>query len=136
MQDISTGASCDIDRATKLARDMVARYGMCENLGAVSYTSGEEIFIGRDYGKTTSYSEKVAGTIDDEVKAIIDRAYDQCAQILRKDEEKFNRVVEFLLEHETMTGGQFADCMEDRDIREAGPTSMFDQFAEEPKTEE
>ena len=136
LKDISTGASSDIDRATKLARDMVARYGMCENLGTVSYTSGEEIFIGRDYGKTTSYSEKVAGTIDDEVKAIIDRAYDQCAQILRKDEEKLNRVVEFLLEHETMTGGQFADCMAGREIRPATPTSMFDQFADEQKTEE
>ena len=136
LKDISTGASNDIDRATKLARDMVARYGMCENLGTVSYNSGQEVFIGRDYGKTNAYSEKVAGTIDDEVKAIIDRAYDQCRQILTEDEEKFNRVVEFLLEHETMTGGQFTDCMEDREIREATPTSMFDQFAEEAKAEE
>ena len=68
--DISTGASSDIDRATKLARDMVARYGMCEKLGTVSYTSGGEVFIGRDYQSTKGYSEKVAGTIDDEVKAL------------------------------------------------------------------
>ena len=72
--DISVGASNDIDRATKLAKDMVARYGMCEKLGTVSYLDGGEVFIGRDYQTTKSYSEKVAGTIDDEVRALIDKA--------------------------------------------------------------
>ena len=62
--DISTGASSDIDRASKLARDMIARYGMDEALGTISYTTGDEVFIGRDYEKTKSYSEKIAGTID------------------------------------------------------------------------
>ena len=128
LQDISTGASNDIDRASKLARDMVARYGMCENLGTVSYTGGEEIFVGRDYEKTKSYSEKVAGTIDDEVKALIDRAYRHCEEILKRDSNKLNRVVEYLLAHETMTGEQFADCMEGKEIREAGETSLFDAF--------
>jgi len=128
LQDISTGASNDIDRASKLARDMVARYGMCENLGTVSYTGGEEIFVGRDYEKTKSYSEKVAGTIDDEVKALIDRAYRHCEEILKRDSDKLNRVVEYLLVHETMTGEQFADCMEGKEIREAGETSLFDAF--------
>ena len=71
--DISVGASNDIDRATKLAKDMVARYGMCEKLGTVSYLDGGEVFIGRDYQTTKSYSEKVAGTIDDEVRALIDK---------------------------------------------------------------
>ena len=70
--DISVGASNDIDRATKLARDMVARYGMCERLGTVSYLDGGEVFIGRDYQTTKSYSEKVAGTIDEEVKKLHD----------------------------------------------------------------
>ena len=130
LQDITTGASCDIQRASKLARDMVIRYGMCENIGTVSYDSGDEIFVGRDYEKTKSYSEKVAGTIDDEVKAIIDRAYDQCAEILRRDEEKLNRVVEFLLEHETMSGTQFTQCMENETIGEASPMTMFDPFLE------
>ena len=130
LQDISTGASNDIDRASKLARDMVSRYGMCEKLGTVSYNSGDEIFVGRDYEKTKSYSEKVAGTIDDEVKAIIDKAYDHCAQILKKDSEKLNNVVEFLLEHETMTGEQFAQCMAGEEIRPATQTSMFDSFTE------
>ncbi len=131
LKDISTGASNDIDRASKLARDMVARYGMCESLGTVSYTGGDELFIGRDYEKVKSYSEKVAGTIDDEVKAIIDRAYDQCSQILTRDAEKMKRVVEFLLEHETMTDQQFADCMEDKEIRESGENNLFDAFRTE-----
>lgn len=130
LKDISTGASNDIDRASKLARDMVARYGMCESLGTVSYTSGEEVFIGRDYEKTKSYSEKVAGTIDDEVKAIIDRAYRECEGYLREDAQKLQQVVDFLLEQETMSGEQFARCMEGKPIGEAGDTSLFDSYQE------
>ena len=129
--DISTGASNDIDRASALARDMVARYGMCEKLGTISYTGGGEVFIGRDYEKTKSYSEKVAGTIDDEVKAIIDKAYDHCAQILKQDEEKLNRVVEFLLENETMSGSQFAQCMAGEEIQKSGSSSLFDGIRKE-----
>ena len=133
--DISTGASSDIDRATKLARDMVARYGMCEKLGTVSYLSGGEVFIGRDYGTTKSYSEQVAGTIDEEVKLLIDKAYRHCEQILTDDKEKLMQVVDFLMERETMSGTQFADCMEGREIGEASSTSLFDAFAEEKKEE-
>ncbi len=131
LQDISTGASNDIDRASKLARDMVGRYGMCEKLGTVSYTSGDEVFIGRDFEKTKGYSEKVAGTIDDEVKSIMDKAYDQCREILTRDADKMKAVVEFLLEHETMTGAQFAQCMAGEEIEEATETSLFDKFREE-----
>ena len=131
LKDISTGASSDIDRASKLARDMVGRYGMCESLGTVSYTSGDELFIGRDYEKTKSYSEKVAGTMDDEVKSIIDRAYAHCREILTRDADKMKKVVEFLLEHETMTGSQFAQCMAGEEITEATETSLFDRFKEE-----
>ena len=124
--DISVGASNDIDRATKLARDMVARYGMCEKLGTVSYLGGEELFIGRDYQTTKSYSEKFAGTIDEEVKLLIDKAYAHCEQILRENGEKLHQVVDFLLENETMTGEQFAACMEGRPIGEASETAMLD----------
>ena len=127
--DISVGASNDIDRATKLAKDMVARYGMCEKLGTVSYLDGGEVFIGRDYQTTKSYSEKVAGTIDDEVKALIDRAYDHCKQILSENSEKLQQLVDYLLEKESITGEQFEALMEDREIREASTTSMFDGFA-------
>ena len=129
--DISVGASNDIDRATKLAKDMVARYGMCEALGTVSYLDGGEIFIGRDYQTTKSYSEKVAGTIDDEVKALIDRAYKHCSDILKENEAKLMQVVDFLLEHETMSGKQFAECMEERPITEGDKATFFDTPAEE-----
>ncbi len=131
LKDISTGASNDIDRATKLARDMVARYGMCERLGTVSYTGGDELFIGRDYEKVKGYSEKVAGTIDDEVQALISKAYDHCRQILSRDADKMKQVVEFLLEHETMTGQQFADCMAGREISESQETTLFDHIQTE-----
>ena len=132
LQDISVGASNDIDRASKLARDMVARYGMCEKLGTVSYLGDDEVFIGRDYQTTKGYSEKVAGTIDDEVKVLVDQAYDHCAKILKENEAKVMEVVEFLLAHETMSGAQFAACMEGRAIpEEAGETAMFDSAKEE-----
>ena len=125
LQDISTGASNDIDRATKLARDMVARYGMCEKLGTVSYTGGEELFIGRDYQSTKGYSEQFAGTIDEEVQALITKAYRHCQEILRRDADKLKLVVRYLLDHETMTGDQFADCMAGREIRQDSPKTFF-----------
>lgn len=133
--DISVGASNDIDRATKLARDMVARYGMCEKLGTVSYLDGGEVFIGRDYQTTKSYSEKVAGTIDDEVKALIDRAYDHCKKILQDNEASLHKVVDFLLEKESMTGEQLKAIMEGRDPGESSSTALFDGFREEKKPE-
>lgn len=129
--DISVGASNDIDRATKLAKDMVARYGMCEKLGTVSYLDDGEVFIGRDYQNTKSYSEKVAGTIDEEVKALIDQAYDDCKAILEKDGDKLQQVVAYLMEHETMTGAQFADLMEGRELSEASATALTDGYGEE-----
>ena len=137
--DISVGASNDIDRATKLAKDMVARYGMCEKLGTVSYLDGGEVFIGRDYQTTKSYSEKVAGTIDDEVRALIDKAYDHCKQILTDNSDKLHKVVDYLLEKETMTGEQFEAVMQGRKVGDASSTSMFDGFEdgkEDPKTTE
>ena len=133
--DISVGASNDIDRATKLARDMVARYGMCEKLGTVSYLDGGEVFIGRDYQTTKSYSEKVAGTIDDEVKALIDRAYDHCRQILSDNADKLHQVVDFLLEKESMTGEQFEQIMKGQAVTEGSHTALFDGF-EAPETPE
>ena len=126
--DISVGASNDIDRATKLAKDMVARYGMCEKLGTVSYLSGGEVFIGRDYQTTKSYSETVASTIDEEVKLLIDKAYAHCKQLLEDNAEKLHEVVEFLLERESMTGEQFEACMEGKEIAESSTTSLFDGF--------
>ena len=107
---------------------------MCEKLGTVSYLDGGEVFIGRDYQTTKSYSEKTAATIDDEVKALIDRAYDHCRQILGDNSDKLNQVVEFLLDKESMTGEQFEAIMKGEEVSEASATAMFDGFEE--KTEE
>ena len=129
--DISVGASNDIDRVTKLAKDMVARYGMCEKLGTVSYLSGNEIFVGRDYQTTKSYSEKFAGSIDEEVKLLVDKAYDHCATILKENEAQLKAVAAFLLEHETMTGKQFEACMAGLPIPEDDSKTVFFQKDEE-----
>ena len=133
--DISVGASNDIDRATKLAKDMVARYGMCEKLGTVSYLDGGEVFIGRDYQTTKSYSEKTAATIDDEVKALVDKAYDHCRQILSDNSDKLRAIVDFLLEKESMTGEQFEAIMKGEEAGESSATAMFDGFEENENTE-
>ena len=132
--DISVGASNDIDRATKLAKDMVARYGMCEKLGTVSYLDDGEVFIGRDYQNTKSYSDKVAGTIDEEVKALIDRAYEDCKTILTKDGEKLLAITDYLLDNETMTGAQFADLMEGRELSQGSATALTDGYEEPEET--
>ena len=116
---------------------MVARYGMCEKLGTVSYLDGGEVFIGRDYQTTKSYSEKTAATIDDEVKALIDRAYDHCRQILSDNRDKLHSVVDFLLEKESMTGEQFEAIMKGEEAGETSATAMFDGFEEAaPETAE
>ena len=128
--DISVGASNDIERASKLAKDMVARYGMSEKIGTVSYLDDGEVFIGRDYQTTKSYSEQVAGTIDQEVKALIDRAYDHCRKILTENSEKLNELAQYLLANESITGAQFADLMEGREIGAASTTSLTDGFEE------
>ena len=129
--DISVGASNDIDRATKLAKDMVARYGMCEKLGTVSYLNDGEVFIGRDYQNTKSYSEQVAGTIDAEVKLLIDRAYAQCKEILHSNSQQLQTVVDYLLEHESMTGAQFEACMKGQDLPEDDKSTLFDTFRQD-----
>ena len=128
--DISVGASNDIDRATALARDMVARFGMCEKLGTVSYISDDEIFVGRDFEKTKGYSEKYAAIIDDEVKLLVDKAYSHCKQLLADNSEKVHGVVDFLMEHESMTGNQFKQCMRGEEIGQADSAVMFESAEE------
>ena len=108
LDDISTGASGDIQSATNLARDMVTRYGMSERLGPISYdSSGHSIFIGRDFGQTKSYSEETAALIDEEVKAIFDSASAACEKILSEHAEELRAIAEYLLAHETMDGEEF-----------------------------
>ena len=111
LQDISTGASSDIRQATSVARDMVQRYGMSDKLGPVSYAADGEVFIGRDYEKSKPYSERVAGDIDDEVKAIIDRAYRRCQEILTDHRDQLEKIAKYLMEFETMDRATFEQVM-------------------------
>ena len=134
LDDISTGASNDIQRASSIARDMAARYGMSKRLGTVSYENDSEIFVGRDYEKTKSYSERIAGEIDEETKAVIDEAYAVCKTILEEHRDKLRAVAGFLLQHDTMNRDQFEACMEGREIPEVSTSTLFDHAAgaEEP----
>ena len=108
LDDISTGASGDIQQATGIARDMVMKYGMSEKLGPISFDdSSHSIFIGRDFGTTKSYSEETAATIDEEVKHIFDQAYAKCEALLRGHADLLTGLAEYLLIHETIEGDDF-----------------------------
>ena len=128
LDDISTGASNDIQRATGIARDMVSRYGMSSRLGPVSYASDDEVFIGRSYEKTKSYSERIAGDIDDEVHAILQKAYDQCAALLQAHDAELCRVADFLMAHGTMSRVQFEAAMQAKPIPESPEESSAFEF--------
>ena len=107
MDDISTGASSDIQKATQLAHNMVTKYGMSDLLGPVLYDSGDTVFIGRDYGHTKNYSEKTAAEIDDEVRGILRAAAKKCEEILTENMGLLTATAEYLLENETMDGETF-----------------------------
>ena len=108
LDDISTGASGDIQQATNIARNMVMRYGMSDRLGPIKYDSSDQsIFIGRDFGTTKSYSEETAAAIDEEVRKIFDEASARCEEILSEHADQLRAVAEYLLEHETMEGEEF-----------------------------
>ena len=114
--DISTGASNDLQRATGIARDMVAKYGMSDSIGPVSYAGGQEVFIGRDYEKTKPYSEQTAGQIDAQVQKIMREAYQRCEQILRDHAERVDKIAGFLMENENMSRTQFEAVMQDETL--------------------
>ena len=122
--DISTGASSDLQTATSIARSMVMKYGMSDRLGAISYDSDQEVFIGRSMSQARAYSEEVAGQIDEEIKAILDAAYDRCRQILSSHREELERTAQYLLEFETMSAGDFnlvfddPQALEERKVQE------------------
>ena len=110
--DISTGASNDIEKASKTARAMVTKYGMSELLGPISYgSSGNEVFIGRDMGHVKDYSEKTAAKIDDEVYAIMEEGYSRAEEILRAHMQQLHAVAKFLIKHEKMDNEQFEAVM-------------------------
>lgn len=108
LDDISTGASNDIERATKIARSMVTHYGMSEKLGTINYDSSEnEVFIGRDLGRSRDYSERTASEIDDEVTRIINEAYTKCKELLSDNLDKLLALSDALLEKETIYSKDF-----------------------------
>ena len=114
--DISTGAANDIQRATTLARKMVATYGMSERLGTVAFDTGhDEVFIGKSMAQTRPYSEKTAAEIDEEIRRIIDEAYDRCRTILEQYRPQLVEVAEYLLQHETMTAEEFQKVFADKE---------------------
>ena len=110
LNDISTGASNDIERASKIARDMVTKYGMSERIGTISFGSGqEEVFLGRDFTQTKNISDGTASLIDEEVKRIIDKAYNTAREILSNNMDKLTAVAERLLEKEKIDGDEFEE---------------------------
>ena len=106
--DISTGASNDIQRATTIAKELITRYGMSDNLGSRSFgDANDEVFIGRDFSRTVPYSEATAAKIDEEIKSIIDEAYKHCETILNEHKDELIKVAELLLEKEKIDGDEF-----------------------------
>ena len=107
MGDISTGASNDIQRASRIARNMVTKYGMSDRLGPIDFgSSHDEVFLGRDFANTNHLSEETSALIDTEVKKLIDAAYARCEQLLRDNMDILDRLAAFLLQHETMDNAQ------------------------------
>ena len=131
MDDISTGASNDIQQATRIARNMITRYGMSDKLGTVLYGSehsASEVFLGRDFSAGKNYSEKTAAIIDEEIRALIAEAYTKCTEILTEHLDKLHFVAAFLLKNEIMDGDQFKAAME------GDPTmEELEEMAEEKK---
>ncbi len=125
LDDISTGASNDIQRATDIAREMVTKYGFSEKLGPVNYSSSDEVFLGKDFTSKQAYSEETANEIDEEVKAIVEEAYDAAITILEEHIDQLKAVAEGLLEIETLDGDQFRALFDG----EKTPKELGEEFA-------
>lgn len=112
LDDISTGASNDLERATSTARNMVTRYGFSDNLGPVVYGQGEhEVFLGRDYTNTPSYSDNVAAEIDNEIRTLIESAFTDAEKILNEHMDKLHVVAKYLMKYEKVDGATFEKLM-------------------------
>ena len=110
MGDISTGAKNDIDRASNIAKSMVMEYGMSDEIGTISYSSGhDEVFMGRDFGKNRDFSEQVGAKIDKEIKRFIDEAYDRAHELLRGNLSKLHAVAQALIEKEKLDADEFEE---------------------------
>lgn len=126
LDEISTGASNDIERATDLARSMITRYGFSEKLGPIVYGhDNSEVFLGRDYSQGRNYSENVAAEIDGEIRELIDTSYENAKQILLNHRDQLDKVAHYLMEHEKIDGEDFYKLMngESLDDNTAAPVS-------------
>ena len=112
LDDICTGASNDLERATATARNMVTKYGFSENLGPVVYGKGDhEVFLGRDYSNTPDYSDSVAAEIDSEIRSIVESAFEDCEQLLKEHMDKLDLLAHYLMKHEKIDGVVFEKLM-------------------------
>lgn len=133
LDDISTGASNDLERATSTARAMVTRYGFSDNLGPIVYGQDDhEVFLGRDYSATPSYSDAVAAEIDHEIRAIVEDAFEKCETILKDHIDKLHELANYLMEHEKIDGENFRKLMEGTLVVDSTPVEV----KEEKKSEE
>lgn len=127
MDDISTGASNDLERATEIAREMVSKYGMSSKIGPVAYHSDDEVFLGRDFAHSKKYSEQTAAEIDGEVKSIMTERYEKTRQLLGENMDSLKRVAELLIKEETINGDSFKECMENKASAHKKPEGLSDE---------
>lgn len=133
LDDISTGASNDIQRATELARRMITEFGMSEDLGPINYgNSQDEVFLGRDFGHARNYSENIASKIDKEIKRIVQEGYDKAEQILKENIEGLHRVANALLEREKLEASEFEAVFANQPL----PELVLDEVLDEEKGSE
>lgn len=136
LDDISTGASNDLERATSTARNMVTRYGFSDKLGPVVYGRGEhEVFLGRDYGNAPSYSESVAAEIDDEIRCIVEDCMAKCEQLISGHKDKLEAIAQYLLKHEKVDGDVFEQLMNGTLPPEVEPTPVETSEKSEENTD-
>jgi cell division protease FtsH len=141
IHDISTGAKNDIDRVSKIARSMVIDYGMSDVVGTISFGEGEEVFIGRDFSKSKTFSEKTGQVIDDEVKKLVDKAYEKAEELLSENLDKLHLVAQTLLEKEKIEADEFESLfttgrLPEKKEQPAEPQLKKDQKNNESKPEE
>ena len=127
LEDISTGASNDLERATELARQMITKYGFSEKLGPVSFSSSDEVFLGRDFSTRQNYSEEVASEVDREIRRLLTECYEDTRRILIENDAAFERVAQALLLVETLDGDQFERLF----TGEADPESIRQEVEDE-----
>ena len=139
LDEIYTGSSSDLKRATEICRKMVTQFGMSEEIGTIYLGSDQEVFVGMEFGQTREYSEEVAARIDREVSRLLEEAYNRAKDILRENRQKLDMLVEALLQQETLNRAEFVALMDEGKMPDGSDTDkprLMDQILAERKTEE